>query len=299
MSLMRNIYHAVLSEDLRWKIYHHKNIKKNKKLLNNIIVFLESPANPFPKQDSKEIISFLKENGLHVFPYEFSKKYKADDVKVVYNELNGLHYVNYFDKKLYFKKDWTPEKIRSKFSFLLNEQDAGSPHQYLSEDFKMEPGTVIADAGAAEGIFILPFIDTIKHAYLFETDEEWIEALNATFENYKDKVTIINKYVSDKNDSMNVSLDSFFQDKNVDFIKIDVDGAEMELLKGAKKILSELHPLKVAICTYHNQKDEIEFNELLKSYGFKTSTSDKFMLFHYDDNLTEPYLRRGIIRAQK
>jgi hypothetical protein len=98
---------------------------------------------------------------------------------------------------------------------------------------------------------------------------------------------------------MNISLDSYFDGQKIDFIKIDVDGAEHSLLKGAKNILSNGDPLKVAICTYHNQNDEKEFDAILKAYGFKTSTSPKFMLFHYDDNIKEPYLRRGVIRAEK
>lgn len=299
MSLIRSIYHAVLPESLRIKIYYRKNNKRNTKLLQDITGFLDSPKNHFPTEDSQEISQFLKNNGLHVFPYEFSKKYSPEQITVFQDKKSGLHYVNFCKKKLYFKRAWDAEMIKNKFSFLLNEQDAESPHQYLSEDFKIKDNAIIIDAGAAEGIFILPFLDKIKHAYLFETDEEWIEALHATFAEHKEKVTIINKYISEKDDEMNVQLDTFFNNKKVDLIKIDVDGAELNLLKGASKMLSRTESLMVAICTYHNQNDEEDFDHLLKDYGFKTTTSAKYMLFHYDDNLKAPYLRRGIIRAQK
>lgn len=299
MSLIRSIYHAVLPEAIRMKIYYRKNNKRNTKLLQDIIHFLDSPRNSFPVGDSKEISQYLKNNGLHVFPYTFSKKYSSENIDVFYDKKIRLHYVNYCDRKLYFKRAWDKEMIKNKFSFLLNEQDPDSPHQYLSKDFNIKDNAVIADAGAAEGIFILPFLDKIKHAYLFETDEEWIEALNATFADHKEKITIINKYISEKDDETNVQLDTFFQTEKVDFIKIDVDGAELNLLKGASRILNQTDPLKVAICTYHNQNDEPEFDQILKDHGFKTSTSPKYMLFHYDDNLKEPYLRRGLIRAEK
>jgi hypothetical protein len=299
MSLIRSIYHAVVSEGLRYKLYHRKRIKLNKKLVDNVISYLRSPGNIFPKDDSAEICAFLKENGLHVFPYNFTKKYKPEDIGVMFDSQTSLHYVMYSGKRLYFKRDWSPEKIKFKFSFLLNEQDPVSPHQYLSDDFTVCDGDTVADAGAAEGIFVLPLVDKIKHAYLFETDEEWLEALNATFAPYKDKITIINKYVSNKNDSMNVSLDEYFKNKKLDFIKIDVDGAERDLLDGAKTILSQSDPIKIAICTYHNQNDEKEFDTVLRSHKFTTSTSGKYMLFYYDDNLAEPYLRRGILRAKK
>ena len=156
------------------------------------------------------------------------------------------------------------------------------------------------DAGVAEGIFVLPVIDKIKHAYLFETDVEWIEALNATFADYKDKVTIVNKFIANKDDAMNIKLDTFFKDgAKIDFIKIDVDGAEQELLNGAKEILARKEPLKIAICTYHNQNDEMDFTKMLNQYNFKTTLSNNYMLFYLDKNFREPYLRRGIIRAQK
>jgi len=299
MSLIRSIYRAVLSEELRWKIYNRKNIKREKKLLKEIISFLESPKNEFPKKDSEEIINYLKKNGLHIFPYEFAKKYKPEDIEVFHDESFGLNYVVHSGKKLYFKKNWSKEHIKEKYSFLLCEQDPESAHQYLDKDFTVDERSIVVDAGVAEGIFVLPFIDKIKHAYLFETDEEWIEALNATFSEYKDKVTIVNKYVANKNDEMNVRIDTYFNDAKIDFIKIDVDGAEQELLNGAREILARKGPLKIAICTYHNQNDEEIFNKMLGKYNFTCRTSDHFMLFFYDENIKEPYLRRGIIRAKK
>jgi hypothetical protein len=299
MSLIRSIYRTVLSEELRWKIYNRKNIKREKKLRKDVIDFLESPKNKFEKSDTHEIVNYLKNNNLHVFPYEFVKKYKPENIEVFHDNIFGLNYVLHSGKKLYFKKNWSKEHIKEKYSFLLNEQDPLSAHYYLDKDFTVDDHSIVIDAGVAEGIFVLPIIDKIKHAYLFETDEEWIEALNATFSEYKDKVTIINKFVADKDDEMNVKLDTYFKDAKVDFIKIDVDGAEQLLLDGARELLSRETPLKIAICTYHNQQDEDAFDKMLRKYNFNCKTSDHYMLFFYDDNLKEPYLRRGVIRAQK
>jgi hypothetical protein len=300
MSLIRAIYRTVLSEGLRLKIYRRKSVKKEKKLLGAVIGFLRSPANPFPKPETDQILGFLESEGLHVFPYAFTKKYRSENIQVHHDEARELNYVMHSGRKLYFKRNWDAEMIKEKYSFLLNEQDPESPHQYLSRDFSVDNGSVVVDAGAAEGIFILPLIDKIKHAYLFETEEEWIEALNATFSDYRDKITIVNKYVSNIDDSMNVKLDSYFKNgPEIDFIKIDVDGAERDLLDGSKKILSGKGPLKVAICTYHNQEDESAFDKFLRDLQFHTETSPHYMLFHYDDNFKEPYLRRGIIRAKK
>jgi hypothetical protein len=70
-------------------------------------------------------------------------------------------------------------------------------------------------------------------------------------------------------------------------------------MNGCKRILAEQKPLKVAICTYHKQQDEEEFNSLLISNGFQTAHSDGFILFYYDKKIKAPYLRRGLIRGVK
>jgi len=111
---------------------------------------------------------------------------------------------------------------------------------------------------------------------------------------------IVNKFVSNITDSENTKLDDHISvDGAGTFLKIDVEGAESKLLNGCKRIFSEQKPLKVAICTYHKQNNEKDFTELLSQKGFKCSSSNGYMLFCYDKQIKAPYLRRGLIRAQK
>jgi len=54
-----------------------------------------------------------------------------------------------------------------------------------------------------------------------------------------------------------LSLDTFVKEHaiaRVDFIKADIEGAERDMLKGAKQILAEFAP-KLALCTYHLPDD--------------------------------------------
>jgi FkbM family methyltransferase len=46
------------------------------------------------------------------------------------------------------------------------------------------------------------------------------------------------------------TLDGYFKDKEIDFIKADIEGSEMQMLKGAKKIIMRSKP-KLAIASYH------------------------------------------------
>ena len=78
---------------------------------------------------------------------------------------------------------------------LLIEQDRRSAHRYVGSYEELR-GKTLLDIGAAEAIFTLDTIEYINHAYLFECDEAWVEALNATFTPWKDKITIVRKYVS-------------------------------------------------------------------------------------------------------
>jgi FkbM family methyltransferase len=57
--------------------------------------------------------------------------------------------------------------------------------------------------------------------------------------------------------------------KRVDFMKIDVEGAELEVLKGAKKVLSEYHP-SIAMETHEFGPSEEEITEFLGILGYAT-----------------------------
>jgi hypothetical protein len=53
------------------------------------------------------------------------------------------------------------------------------------------------------------------------------------------------------------TLDNFAHEQNLkklDFIKADIEGAERDMLKGARGILKEFAP-KLALCTYHLPDD--------------------------------------------
>lgn len=44
--------------------------------------------------------------------------------------------------------------------------------------------------------------------------------------------------------------------KNVSFLKMDIEGAELHALKGAEKVIVKNHP-KLAICIYHTPVDMV------------------------------------------
>jgi hypothetical protein len=197
------------------------------------------------------------------------------------------------------------------FDGLSCEQDILSPHRYVTagnhmigtidrtddyreSEFIVNNGDVVADIGSADGNFSLSIIDVASHIYVFEPDNAWLEPLKHTFEKYKNKITIINKYVSDIDSEDSITLDTFFKDKKIDFVKADIEGFEYKMLLGAKNLLVNRRTTKWACCTYHKTNDAEQLQEYLRDLGYSTYFTRGLMAFGNEP----PYLRKGIIRAE-
>ena len=285
------IYRVVIPKPLRTVIIK-KFLRRN--ILKQFAYMPDNEVN----DEQKEVLKYLDNNQVRIFPYPFHDRYSHDKIEVVYDRETDMRYVLQEGKRLYFKKRWNEKRIKRAYSDLLREQDNDSPHRYLTDTFSVGENDVIADIGAAEGNFSLAVIDKVKKVYIFEYNPEWIEALKITFAPWSEKVEIIGKYVSDINDVAHIRLDTFYEDKNdLNFLKIDVDGAETIVLKSCKEIFKSGKPFKVLLCTYHKNNDEKDFTPLLKNHGFSVSPSKGYMIYYYDKNMKAPYLRRGLIRA--
>lgn len=278
--------------------YFRRKIQAKKLPRSIFDYYKKHPEDLSPEIES--ILNYLKNNPIAVFPYSFQDQYHPDVVKVFYDKTKGLRYVLMDGKKLYFKKRWSTKRIKKAYSILLKEQDIQSPHRYLNEQFQFNEGDVLVDAGTAEGNFALSLVEKASRLFLFEPDKEWIEPLQATFAPWKEKVTIINKFVADTANSKQITLDNIISPIETEiFLKADVEGAELKLLKGATKLLSQQKPFKIAICTYHREQDEKEISKFLAKYNFKISFSEGYMLPIFDKKMRSPFFRRGLIRAKK
>jgi precorrin-6B methylase 2 len=283
------IYRILVPKPLRTVILK-KNLRKK--------IQKHFGSQPDSNEEQKEILKYLENNEVSIFPYPFHANYTPESIEVFYDEKRKMRYVLQDGKRLYFKKRWTAKKIRKSYCDLMREQDVNSPHRYLTSSFTVEKGDILADIGAAEGNFSLDVIEQVDKVYLFEYDPEWTEALKATFEPWSEKVVIINKFVSDTDDVSHVRFDTFVENQNdVNFLKIDVDGAESVVLNSCNKLFKSGKNLKIALCTYHKNNDEIEFTALLKDLGFSVTPSSGYMINYYDKKMEAPYLRRGLLRA--
>jgi len=280
---------------LKWK-----SGRNEKWVIRKQILEYYKSEDKYPEELSTPL-KYIRKNGLKVLPYSFIEKYKPEKIDVCIDHDCNLRYVTHCGYKLYYPCEMGKHLIRHTYAMVQCEQDKESPHFYLSESFEISPDSIIIDVGTAEGNFSLSVAEKAKRIYLFEMGEQWKEPLEKTFEPWKDKVKVINKYVSDTDSDNTIKLDTFLAEEKIGdeniFIKLDVDGAEAQVLEGAKNTFAKKN-IKIVICTYHKQNDHEEFSAIMRDKGYTVETSQGYMLFHYD-GLDAPYFRRGIIRCQR
>ena len=305
LKMMQRIWNIIGKTFSFAKLLFHGILRTNRYILTgNMKRYLKNGNNRIPEKDRIGILKFLSCNLISHISYPFIKEYRYRLIKPVFDRTCSMYYVLHDNKKLYFRKSWSKSKIRNMYNTLCTEQDKRSPHSYEYMNRQISTRDIAIDAGAAEGIWSLDIVENVKFIYIFELEEDWIEALNATFSPWKEKVQIINARISDKTGD-GMSLDDYFQRKNISptIIKADIEGGEQDLLKGSQKLLSNTIR-GIVICTYHNSGDYALISSSLKDMGFKITTSNGYMLSIHDKPNFEcgdisEIIRKGLIFGTK
>ncbi|MDR0682415.1 MAG: hypothetical protein LBG15_11305 [Dysgonamonadaceae bacterium] len=295
----RLIYVLKKSHPQRWISLFFKGYKQ---ILLETVILRYDGSGKF-----QEEIDFLKEqNKLHVFPYKKVKQ--IENVVYGYDSTKKLPYVMHKNRKLYFTRSWSEKAVAGRYQdFIEYENILGggymekAPHQYQSESFHVKSSDILLDVGCAEALFALDVIDKVRKVILFESDPVWFEPLNATFEKEikEGKVILIKKNAGSKNTAKSVTIASVLQNEEYDslFIKMDIEGAETEVVKSCKDLMKTNKDIRFSCCTYHRQNDAAILKSIFESNEYQTTFSDGYMLFYY--NIKYPYFRKGIIRASK
>ena len=255
---------------------------------------------PSKDEEIAKAIDYLKHNRLtNILIPDTAAYKKSQKVQYGMDSQLGIPYVLHQDKRMYFIPKQTIKTLKNHYLSLIEEQSENSPHLYTTPGFSVCEGDVLYDVGSAEGIFALSNIEKARHVVLFEADEAWLKVLQATFAPWKDKVTIVPKYVSDVNDEKNITIDSFIEEYGdnfyPDFIKADIEGAEMSMLKGMENCIARKE-FKIAITTYHKQDDYQEISSYLAQKGFVQEASKGVTLLGIDER-KPPFFRKALIRA--
>lgn len=271
--------------------------QRRRRLKNEILAYYA--AHPTQDESLQKAVNYLRSQRQAVFfNAPFKDAYEYRNLIIDEDEDRMPYWVMPDGKRLFFLRN-EPDRVRMSINHLLIEQDAHSPHRYLTPEFNLGPDDVLADVGSAEGILSLMYVDRVKKVYLFESDSDWVEVLEKTFAPWAGKVKIVRKFVSDKDDDDNVRLDSFFEKEGVmpTFVKLDVEGAELSVLNGMSGLLKDSSSkMKIAACTYHLQDEYEQVTHYVKERDWRYETSEGWMLFGLYDNLRPPYFRHGLIR---
>lgn len=255
------------------------------------------------ENDEKQVvIDYIARNGIRMYCYPFFDEYEKKDIQVFFEQEHGLYYGIYMGHKMFLsRKIDTPEKAANYLRYTFMEQDKRSPHCYFTDDFRIDDKERGIDIGAAEGVFALDIIDRVEHIYLIEADSDWCEALALTFAKYEDKVTIIRGFVSNSGGKGQIVLDQMFKNTQIDFIKMDIEGAEEEALSGAENLLRRCAP-KLAVCTYHHAEDNSKFSKWLQEKGYSVKNSSGYVICQGEwelEHLMEVDFRRALLWAER
>ena len=243
--------------------------------------------------DMKKVMTYFASHSLNIFGF-----YQKDTVDIypVNYDYDDMPYILFEGKKMFYPRTYQFSKSNNIdcVEDILFEQGEHSPHRYIKSNDVIRKGMVIVDAGVCEGNFALRYVEEAKRIYLIEADSEWLEALKRTFAPYSEKVVFCDKYLSGKDDDDTITLDTLINEK-IDILKMDIEGCEVDALKGGKRVLSESNAY-CAVCSYHKHGDEQKIRNLLHDYGYRTDNSEGYMFFPYDTCLE---LRRGVIYGVK
>lgn len=287
-------FETIKGDLIYWYKIDASKIKGRKDLLKLLMTEkYKSTEDP----EIKKILEYWENNEISVFNQYVNRE--TEKHLVQWDCMENMPYVMFEDKKMYFPYDYSFKEYNGQkvVMGITVEQQETSPHLYI-KDYKIEQGDVIADAGVMEGSFSLRYIEKASKIYLFECDKRWIRPLQKTFEKFKNKVVLCNRFLGQTNGGRYVNLDNAIEGR-LDFLKMDIEGAEKEALLGGRNILIN-NNVKCAICSYHKNGDEMAIKDILNSYGYHTSTSSGYMLFYWDENIYSTLdFRRGIVYANK
>jgi len=219
------------------------------------------------------------------------------------------HYILYFDELKKYNIQKTSENlIKIDFRNFKLITDIGSVIEIpraiekYNLHYKLKPNDIIFDLGAYHGLYSFYAVSLQKNitVYAFEPDKKNFKILKQNIINNNLKNIIpINKAIYNKkgkvsfteqgmgsmiDDSGKIEIETTtiksimnkYKIKKINFIKMDVEGAELEIVDDFFK--NNLPCTNFAIASYHivnNEKTHIKLEQMLKKNKYKVITANK------------------------
>lgn len=273
---------------------------------NIVIGFCEISKSKFLLQNQKILKGSYFLIWEHDVGYVWDEKYLTEHNEMlsgIYDELSD-------EKSRSILKELAYSKVNHVGGRLLELADN---NEYFNElTFEIDPtNEIYVDCGAFNGDTILKYIaftnNKYKKIYAFEPNENNCGQLKENTKEFQN-IEIIpkglwneekilkfdfngsNSSVSEEGENTVAvtMIDNIVGNDKVTFIKMDIEGSELEALKGAKNTIRRNMP-KLAICCYHKSDDLINLYSYIKSFN----TDDlfyKFYLRHHSNSAYETVL---------
>jgi FkbM family methyltransferase len=229
--------------------------------------------------------------------YDFISEH-IDDFQAFYESLGD-------DKSRIHMTAFFNQKVSGKLEYL---RGLWQGNQYFDSDLvDFSQIKSVVDCGAYDGDSYKSFLTNYKaavsevydgDAYLLEPDEKNFKKLSEAFaasqrvrclclgawdkkETLHFSMNGTSSGISDEGEGViNVdSIDNIVGGADVDFIKMDIEGSELNALKGAKNTIRKYKPI-LAICVYHKKNDLLTIPKYIHSlcpeYKFYLRAHSKF-----------------------
>ncbi len=195
---------------------------------------------------------------------------------------------------------WPAKSKLNRLTDMYFEVYKENSHRFDSNGTDLHFGDVVIDVGGCEGYFSLKALEKgAEKVFCFEPSRLIAKCLELTFaeERNSGRVEVINQFVGStegtvlfEEDPYDPTLGAISKSKGpiqehcypvamtsidtlcirkelekLNFIKIDVEGNEIQVLEGARKSIVKFSP-KIAVATYHTPTHSRELKELIRSF---------------------------------
>ena len=252
-----------------------KNFLNDSKGVKYIIVFKDPMANAFVEKFSERGISLL-DYQTNIEPIQWDYNFYMKNLPRIFEVYKNL------DEKsckvfLAF--------ILGNISGRIDDYIYDPMPQYFLDGFMPRTGDILIDGGAFDGSSGSMFKKFGCEVYSFELDtnnfpmayergkNEGFTVENLGLGEYSHKIKYTSASTGSSVDNVGnntaeiISIDEYVREKNlprIDFIKLDIEGSELDTLKGAALSIARWKP-RLALSAYHKPEDIFTLYEFLKS----------------------------------